>query len=285
MGLAAVGGPIGLETHRLSSTEAPGHRRDQDELPPNAPGNAQGNNGQARGPEVVGQRALRGRAGVTVAPDRSGSGDRPRGGQYRRVERGRAPCRRAVRITGTARLAKAQRSLSSKQRGSAHRHRQVEVVARCHRKIANQRRNASHQLSRQLVNDYDFIALEDLTIKNMTRRPKPKPDPDSPGSYLPNGAARKAGLNRSIHDAGWGVLVSMILDKAECAGREVVTVRPHYTSQRCAECGHTEPSNRINQAEFRCCSCGHEDHADRNAARNILGAGRALRASARVGSD
>ena len=44
----------------------------------------------------------------------------------------------------------------------------------------------------------------------------------------------------------------MILEKAECAGREVVTVRPHYTSQRCAECGHTEASNRISQAEFRC---------------------------------
>ena len=182
-----------------------------------------------------------------------------------------------------ARLAEAQRALASKQRGSASRHRQVEVVARCHRKIANQRRNAAHQLSRRLVNEYDFIALEDLSIRNMTRAPKPKPDPTNSGGYLPNGAAKKAGLNRSIHDAGWGLLVAMILDKAECAGREVVKVSPHYTSQRCAECGHTEASNRLSQAEFRCCSCGHEDHADRNAARNILGAGRALRASARVG--
>ena len=183
-----------------------------------------------------------------------------------------------------AKLAEAQRSLASKQRGSAHRARQVEVVARCHRKIANQRLNAAHQLSRRLVNDYDFIALEDLKITNMTRSPKPKPDPASPGSYLPNGATRKAGLNRSNLDAGSGQLVFMILFKAECAGREVVTVRPHYASQRCAECGHTDPSNRISQAEFRCFACAHEDHADRNAARNILGAGRAQRASARAGS-
>ncbi len=184
-----------------------------------------------------------------------------------------------------AKLAEAQRSLATMQRSSTRRRRQVDVVARRHRKIANQRRNAAHQLSRQLVNDYDFIALEDLKITNMTRAPRPKPDPASPGAYLPNGSGRKAVLNRCIHDAGWGQLVAMILYKAECAGREVVNVRPHHTSQRCAECGHTEPSNRISQAEFRCCACGHEDHADRNAARNILGAGRALRASARVGSN
>jgi putative transposase len=182
----------------------------------------------------------------------------------------------------TAKLAEAQRSLATKQCGSARRRRQVEVVARCHRKVANQRRNAAHQLSRQLVNEYDFIALEELAITKMTRAPKPKPDPKSPGAYLRNGAARKAVLNRSIHDAGWGQLIAMILYKAECAGREVVTVSPHHTSRRCAECGHTEPSNRINQALFRCRACGHEDHADRNAARNILRAGRALRASARV---
>ena len=90
-----------------------------------------------------------------------------------------------------ARLAEAQRALATMQRSSARRRRQVDVVARRHRKIANQRRNAAHQLSRQLVNDYDFIALEDLKITNMTRAPRPKPDPASPGAYLPNGSGRK----------------------------------------------------------------------------------------------
>jgi putative transposase len=179
-----------------------------------------------------------------------------------------------------AQLVDAQRALATKQRGSTRRRRRVEAVAQCHRKIANQRKNAAHQLSRQLVNEYDFIALEKLAIKNMVRRPKPKPDPEKPGTYLPNGAAAKAGLNRSNHDAGRGNFVSMILYKAECAGREVVQVNPHYTSQRCAECGHSEASNCVSQAEFRCQKCGHEDHADRNAARNILRAGRAQRASA-----
>jgi len=100
--------------------------------------------------------------------------------------------------------------------------------------------------------------VEDLTIKNMVRRPKAKLDPDQPGAYLPNGAAAKAGLNRSIHDAGWATLLSLLSYKAESAGRTVVTVDGRYTSQTCFECGHVEPGNRLSQAAFRCCSCGHE---------------------------
>jgi putative transposase len=183
-------------------------------------------------------------------------------------------------LRAKSQLAEAHRSLARKQRGSNRRRRQLEVVGRCHRKIANKRRNTAHELSRQLVNEYDFIALEKLAIKNMTRAPRPILDPANPGSYLPNGAARVAGRNRSILDAGWGILVEMILCKAECAGREVIRVAPCYTSQRCAECGHIGVSNRVSQTKFRCQKCGHEDHADRNAARNILRAGRAQRALA-----
>jgi transposase len=82
----------------------------------------------------------------------------------------------------------------------------------------------------------------------------------------------KAGLNRSNLDAGWATLLSHLIYKAECAGRTIVTVKPHYTSLTCYECGHVEPGNRLSQAEFRCCKCG-QDHADTNAARNILRAG------------
>ena len=110
-------------------------------------------------------------------------------------------------------LARAQRSLATKQRGSNRRRRQVEEVARLHRKVKNQRSNAAHELSRQIVNDYDFIALEDLKIVNMVRARKAKPDPEQPGSYLPNGARAKAGLNRSIHDAGWGQFISFLVYK------------------------------------------------------------------------
>jgi len=180
-------------------------------------------------------------------------------------------------------LARAQRELAMKQRGSNRRRRQVEEVVRLHQKIKNQRSDAAHQLSRQLVNDYDLIALEDLKITNMVRAPKGRPDPEQPGAYLPNGARSKAGLNRSIHDAGWGQLVSLLTYKAESAGRTVVSVNPRYTSQTCADCHYVDAGNRVNQEEFRCLRCGHCDYADINAARNILRAGRALQASACVG--
>lgn len=179
------------------------------------------------------------------------------------------------------RLAAAQRELSGKQRGSSSRRRAVERVARHHRSVRNQRRDFAHKLSRTLVNDYDRIVLEDLRIASMVRRPRPRPGPE--GVFEPNGAAAKSGLNRSIQDAGWGQLVSMLAYKAEDAGRELVMVDPRFTSQRCASCGHTDKGNRLSQARFRCLVCGHRDHADLNAAKNVLWAGRAQRAFARAG--
>ena len=82
----------------------------------------------------------------------------------------------------------------------------------------------------------------------MVRRPEPRRTED--GSYMANGAAAKAGLNRSIHDAGWGQLLTFIAYKAESAGRVVIAVDPRYTSQRCAQCGHVAAGNRRTQTEF-----------------------------------
>jgi putative transposase len=148
--------------------------------------------------------------------------------------------------------------------------------------VANQRKDLAHHLSRRLVNDHDLIVLEHLRIPHMTRRPRPRPN--GKGGFDHNGASAKAGLNRSIADAGWGMLCSMLVYKAEDAGRELITVDPRHTSTMCAPCGHTEGENRVSQAVFRCRRCGHEDHADINAARNILRAGRAQPACARAGS-
>lgn len=175
------------------------------------------------------------------------------------------------------RLAAAQRDLSTKQRGSNRRRRVVERVACAHRKARNQRSDFAHKLSRRLVDEYDLVVHEDLKIPNMTRRPAPRPDGD--GDYLPNGAAAKSGLNRSILDAGWGDLLQKLTYKAADAGRELVAVDPRHTSQRCAGCGHVDRESRITQAQFRCTSCGHEANADCNAALNILEAGRASQLS------
>jgi putative transposase len=183
------------------------------------------------------------------------------------------------------RLANAQRKLSTKQRGSNRRRRQVEEVARLHRKVKQQRLNNAHQLSRRLVNEFDLLVLENLTIKRMVAKLEAKPDPDNEGAFLANGAASQATHSRSIHDAGWGQFRSLLSYKAESAGRTVVVVNPRYTSLTCAKCNDVNKANRVTQAEFRCCSCGHEDHADVNAAINILRAGRAQLASASVGSN
>jgi putative transposase len=181
------------------------------------------------------------------------------------------------------RLATAQRHLASKRKGSRQRERAVERVAAAHRKIRNQRKDLAHKMSRELVNSYDLIVHEDLKITNMVRRPQPRRGDD--GTYEPNGAAAKAGLNRSISDAGWGQLLRCIAYKAEHAGREVIAVDPRHTSQRCSRCGHVARENRLTQAQFRCQACGHEAHADVNAAMNILRAGRAQQAPACAGSS
>jgi putative transposase len=172
-----------------------------------------------------------------------------------------------------ARLATAHQVVARKRRGSNNRRRARATLEARHRKIANQRRNFHHHAARALVARYGLLVVEDLRIRNMVRRPAPLPDPDQPGRFLPNQAAAKAGLNRSIHDAGWGQFVSILRAKAEEAGRVVIDVDPRHTSDRCEACGHTAGENRVDQAVFSCRGCGHTVNADEHAARNILRAG------------
>jgi putative transposase len=181
-----------------------------------------------------------------------------------------------------ARLATAQRGMARKQRGSNNRRRARATLAARHRKLANQRRHFHHQVARALVADYDLLVVEDLKIRNMVRRPAPRPDPDQPGRFLPNRAAAKTGLHRSIHDAGWAQFVTILRSKAEEAGRVVIDVDARHTSDRCEACGHTAKENRIGQAVFSCRGCGHTLGADEHAARNILRAGLARLAANRA---
>ncbi|WP_432171920.1 RNA-guided endonuclease InsQ/TnpB family protein [Streptomyces sp. 1222.5] len=172
-----------------------------------------------------------------------------------------------------AKLEAAQQALSRCKRGSKRRRRAVETVARLHRKVRRQRLEHAHKTALILVREHDFIAHEDLKIRNMSKTPVPKPDPEQPGSFLPNGAAAKAGLNRSIADAGWGVFLAILAAKAEGAGRQVMAVDPRNTSRRCPECGHTAKENRPTQEKFHCQVCGHNAHADTVGAINVLRAG------------
>lgn len=82
---------------------------------------------------------------------------------------------------------------------------------------------------------YQVMVFEDIKTANIMKRPKAKQDES--GKYLPNGAAAKGGLSKSILDAGWGMFVSMCVCKAEEAGRSLIKVDPKYTSQICSSCG------------------------------------------------
>jgi putative transposase len=172
-----------------------------------------------------------------------------------------------------ARLSRAHQVLARKQRGSNNRAKARATVAARYRKLANQRRSFHHQVARALVADYGLLVVENLTVRNMVRRPTPRPDPDRPGGFLPNGAAAKTGLHQSIHDAGWAQFVSILRAKAEEAGRVVIDVDARHTSDRCEACRHTAKENRASQAVFSCRRCGHTANADEHAARNILRAG------------
>lgn len=130
----------------------------------------------------------------------------------------------------------------------------------------NQRKDFHHKQARKLVSKYQTIVFEKLQPANMSKRPKPKQD-EATGHYLPNGASAKAGLNKSILDAGWGQFQHIAVNKAECAGSRVLFVSPKYTSQLCSGCGAIVQKELEERRHV--CSCGCNLDRDHNAAMNI----------------
>lgn len=167
-------------------------------------------------------------------------------------------------------LKKLQESLSRKKLRSHRRTKAMKAVAKAHRRVHNQRTDFAHKESRKLVNRYQIIVFEDLKTTNLMKRPKAKRD-EATGEYLPNGASAKAGLNKSISDAGWGMFTKLVSVKAAWAGRIVVTVNPKYTSQICSKCGALH--NKALDERWHSCECGCELDRDTNAAVNILSLG------------
>jgi putative transposase len=123
------------------------------------------------------------------------------------------------------------------------------------------------------------VVLEKLKTSKMVRKPKARADPNKPGAFLPNSRKAKAGLNRGILSSCWGALGRRLEEKGAASGVTVLFVDPRFTSQQCHACGHTAPGNRESQAVFVCEQCGHADHADANAAKNILARGFAAMAA------
>ncbi|EFH90641.1 RNA-guided endonuclease InsQ/TnpB family protein [Ktedonobacter racemifer] len=179
-------------------------------------------------------------------------------------------------------IKEAHRRLSRRKRGSHRRARAKRALTRLYRKVRHRRQDFLHKASRQLVNQYGMLVFEALQIPNMTARPKLKPaEAPAPlqGSnsgtaaavthYLPNGAAAKGGLNKSILDAAWGRFITLCACKAEEAGGMVVKVAPQQTSQLCSGCGVLVPKD-LSVRWHSCPTCGAELDRDENAALNIL---------------
>lgn len=172
--------------------------------------------------------------------------------------------------TSEQKLKKLQEVLARKKRGSKRRRKAAQRVGRAHRHVRNQRKDFHHKEARKLVTEYQTVVFEKLQPATMSKRPKPKQD-EVTGAYLPNGASAKAGLNKSIHDAGWGQFQHICKSKAECAGSRVLFVSPRYTSQMCSGCGSIQKKELSER--WHSCSCGCELDRDHNAAINIKRAG------------
>ena len=152
-------------------------------------------------------------------------------------------------------LAKAQRRVSKRQKGSKRRKKAVHNCAIRSQTVKRQRADFQHKVARHLVQSYDVIYLEDLQVANMVRNRR---------------------LAKSISDAGWAQFRSILTFKAACAGKRVVAVPAQYTSQDCSGCGERAPKS-LSVRTHVCPACGLVLDRDENAAKNIFRAGQALR--------
>jgi putative transposase len=168
-------------------------------------------------------------------------------------------------------LKRYQRRMARQVKGSKRRNNIKSKIARVYEDIANVRNNFCHQVSHALTKPAEhapikLIVMEDLKIANMTRAPAAKKNKET-GRWEKNGAAAKAGLNRSILSIGWYKLEEYTKYKAYRRGGLLVKISPQFSSQECADCDHIHPDNRVSQTKFVCRACGHRDNADHNAAR------------------
>jgi putative transposase len=165
------------------------------------------------------------------------------------------------------RLARAQRQVSKKLKGSKNREKAKRRVARIHRKVRRQRDHQLHVQSSYYAKRHSVVVVEDLNIRSMTK--SASGTKEQPGKNV----SAKSGLNRAILDSGWGRFAVMLDYKLRWRGGVLLKVPPHYSSQTCAKCGHVDAASRVTQAAFSCTSCGHKDNADVNAACVLLSRG------------
>lgn len=179
-----------------------------------------------------------------------------------------------------SRVARCQRALARKQRGSKNFFKQCRRLNALRLREARARRDFQHKLSTTLAMRYGTVVMEDLAVGRMTSSARGTLEAPA------KGVRAKAGLNRSILDQGWYQFRMLLEYKLAERGASLILVNPSFTSQRCSACGHTEAANRESQAVFRCRDCGYSENADLNASRNILvAAGQAVKACGGIGCE
>jgi Transposase and inactivated derivatives len=162
-----------------------------------------------------------------------------------------------------------RRKLSRRRKDSSNYRKQKAVVAKAYAKLRHYREDFQHQLSHRLIEENQFIGMETLAVRNMTRKAKKRLDAN--GEPMRNGQSRKRAMNRSILRNGWSSLVDKLSYKAQWYGRTLVQVDRFYPSSKlCHDCGHKYAGLRLSEREWTCEHCGTLHDRDVNAALNIL---------------
>jgi putative transposase len=155
-------------------------------------------------------------------------------------------------------LAKAQRRLAKKKKGSRNRAKARQTVARIHARIADRRRDYQHRLSSRIVRENQVMCVESLVVKNMIKNHS---------------------LAKAISDVGWGEFVRQLEYKARWYGRTLVKIDRWYPSSKtCSACQHVLETLSLEERFWTCPACGTFHDRDRNAALNVLAAGLAAAA-------
>jgi putative transposase len=173
------------------------------------------------------------------------------------------------------RMKRLSKEVSRRQRGSKRHRASKEKLSRCHVRVAHIRSDAVHKVTSKLAADYSTVVIEDLAVKNMTASPRRIPDPVHWGQFLPNGARRKAGLNKALLDTSPAEFRRQLAYKLEWHGGTLVVVNRWFPSSKiCSRCQTAKATLSLNERTYRCKKCNLFIDRDMNAALNLAAYGR-----------
>jgi|SRR5690625_1063555 len=148
-------------------------------------------------------------------------------------------------------LAKEQRILSRRKKGSARFEKQRLKVAKLQEKTANQRRNFLHHKSKELTSNYDAVIIEDLDMKGMSKA---------------------LHFGKSVHDNGWGIFTRLLKYKLEQQGKQLIKIDKWFPSTKQCSCCGAKKSMSLSERTYQC-ACGFVADRDYNSAINIRNEG------------